>query len=522
MSADGPGLPLAERVGRLQEDLKALSRYVKSEATTAKKLAQTPMWKERALQEFAQQELRKVCIEEVSRSMQEFTATFAGDLRSKEQPASQRGKGKGKGDKGDQTQLESSLRAEMTKISTELNRQIEELSKSCQNLSDDGSTMNTRVVALEEKQTELVQDRLESVVKMQRLMEDAKEGENANSESAAAYSSYRADRVAELESVIDSIQKRVAISDARRDDLEARCGTLHASLSNEAAERSSDTARLQENMTAFSALLEDERAARLTLQGVIEESARKVCLGEVQKVLADQVPKQLEGQQKAESNAAIALQASESMVARCESVLRLAEEASAQAKIASMKVVSGDSSGAGAAASKEATDALLTMASQAREAAERSDAQANRYGEYEERFSGLQRRLEMLGGRLDEIGKDMENGVAANAETRRQLREHVEQVEGLRVAAGEAWAWAAEAPQRKLEEHERRLGALDSFLRSGMVPLTTGTMEQAAEDRQAEGKIREDAGNVGDRPSSSGTVRTVDDLFDDVLDPDIP
>jgi len=70
---------LTERVAKQQEDLRSLSRHVKSEFAFAKKAVLTPMWKERALQEIAQGELRTVCTEEVGKALKQLECAVHDD-----------------------------------------------------------------------------------------------------------------------------------------------------------------------------------------------------------------------------------------------------------------------------------------------------------------------------------------------------------------------------------------------------------------------------------------------------------
>jgi len=118
--ARDPNVPaLAERVTRVQEEVGALMRHVRSEATAAKKAALIPMWKERALQEIAQGELRAVCAEEVNRAFRDFTSCSLDEslfapmvLRMCE---------------GEAAASESRLRAELRGLSADLSRRLEEV-----------------------------------------------------------------------------------------------------------------------------------------------------------------------------------------------------------------------------------------------------------------------------------------------------------------------------------------------------------------------------------------------------------
>eukprot|EP00929_Paragymnodinium_shiwhaense_P078450 TRINITY_DN40669_c0_g1_i2.p1 TRINITY_DN40669_c0_g1~~TRINITY_DN40669_c0_g1_i2.p1 ORF type:complete len:893 (-),score=221.19 TRINITY_DN40669_c0_g1_i2:164-2842(-) len=70
-AAAGPP-PDAYKVEQLQQEVRALSRLMQSESGAAHKAVLTPLWKERALKEIAQGELKAVCVGEVEKAFSSF------------------------------------------------------------------------------------------------------------------------------------------------------------------------------------------------------------------------------------------------------------------------------------------------------------------------------------------------------------------------------------------------------------------------------------------------------------------
>jgi len=220
---------LEHRLARQQDEIKALARDVRNGSACARQAVLTPMWKERALQEIAQGELRTVCADEVGKAFQEFSTAFS---EREVEAAVTRFCDSGS------APWEDRLRAEVRCWGEDLARQLSELA-----LRDDEAK---RAEAALEKRLATVEEEIGSAT-------------------------------ARLEGIV----KRVDANEKRSKGTEAFAAQLHNSMAVESEETMRTRGRLEEHQTrqrALSKQVEDLQSA-LTATVAAGQRAEDVALG---------------------------------------------------------------------------------------------------------------------------------------------------------------------------------------------------------------------------------------------------
>jgi hypothetical protein len=246
-----------ERVAKQQEELRSISRYLKTELTSAKKAALTPVWKEKALQDIAQGELRTVCVEEVTRIFKDFTEHFKEntlkpvvcEIFSSEM-----------------TSRDIEIRHQIQEVRHTLSADNRDLSRRIEDALSQQTLMGQRADGLEERQRQ-------GVWALEQLAEELRGAVSAEVGELRGQCAALGTRSSGIELRCDGLDARLEGLSARSDGFDIRCGALHTSLADEAGSRAKDIAHLSAELAAVGARAEEHRAAQAQLLQQLAQSA---------------------------------------------------------------------------------------------------------------------------------------------------------------------------------------------------------------------------------------------------------
>jgi predicted nuclease with TOPRIM domain len=246
-----------ERVTKQQDELRSISQFLKRELTGAKKAALTPVWKEKALQDIAQGELRTVCVEEVGRIFKEFTEDFKEDHLK---PV-----------------VRDIFSAEMSSQNLEIRHQIQEVRHS---LAADNRDIARRVehqvsqqMLLGQRADGLEERQRQGVWALEQLAEELRGAVSAEVGELRGQCAALGTRCSGIELRCDGLDARFEGLSARNDGFDIRCGALHTSLADEAGSRAKDIAHLSAELASVGARAEEHRAAQAQLLQQLAQSA---------------------------------------------------------------------------------------------------------------------------------------------------------------------------------------------------------------------------------------------------------
>lgn len=229
---------LHARMEKQQEDLRNLSKHVQHELVSAKKATLTPMWKERALQEIAQGELRGVCAEEVSKSFKELAASF--DDRQVDAAIRRLCE-------AGPMPWETALRAEMGQATGRLAGQIRELSLRADEGSHARAVLLERFAGLEEKHRA-------DWRKLEGLSADHGEKLDAFKVGLQALRDENTASAARIWTRLEGVDQRLqtveAMAEGRCNKLEATAVALRDDLADEVAVRAAEVERLEATLAS--------------------------------------------------------------------------------------------------------------------------------------------------------------------------------------------------------------------------------------------------------------------------------
>lgn len=246
-----------ERVTKQQDELRSISHYLKKELTSAKKAVLTPVWKEKALQDIAQGELKTVCVEEVGRIFKEFIADFK---ESTLKPV-----------------VRDIFSDEMTSRDLEIRHQIQEVRHS---LAADNRDTARRVehqisqqMLLGQRADGLEERQRQGVWALEQLAEELRGAVSAEVGELRGQCAALGTRCSGMELRCDGLDARFEGLSARSDGFDIRCGALHTSLADEAGSRAKDVAHLNAELASVGARAEEHRAAQAQLLQQLAQSA---------------------------------------------------------------------------------------------------------------------------------------------------------------------------------------------------------------------------------------------------------
>mmetsp|Transcript_89696 Transcript_89696/g.155200 ORF Transcript_89696/g.155200 Transcript_89696/m.155200 type:complete len:775 (+) Transcript_89696:129-2453(+) len=439
------GSTLSERVARQQDEIKALSRLVKSEFGAAKKAALTPMWKERALQEIAQGELRAVCADEVGKAFRDFACAFsereaeAAVTRLCESGA---------------TPMESRLRAELEVVRKDFSRQLTELSCRADESTAARAVLADRLGTVEESQLEQTSEIAQMEANLQSMHREG-----------------LGDVRKQMEGLREMLSDRIGCALTKTDSVEAKCTALHASLSNmmqtslteEAGQRQRSVAKVVADVDALRVRSEEDHRQLKEQISTAAASCADACrqVAQVQQATKDDMRRCSEALVSTRLSAAASQRAAEACTSRAEAAKCLAEEVAMEARGAC----------AGAEQAKNAAEAARAEAGSARKAADGAAVAATqgestimqhgtRLNAADARLNALQKRAECSEDRIKTCNAEIEQCRSTDKQICAELTAVIQSSKDQLDRGLHPLNTIVQAQMQRLQSHECQLQAL--------------------------------------------------------------